>query len=509
MKYIYALILVFLFNTSALACSFGQNTTPNEIKERWEALSDKQRLANKDTGIPKPKVILKRVTRAVEAPGMSCNDAGTFSFEISLPNNSSSKVRDYYVVFRAVKGVLPDSIFPDFPLQGKLNQQRKIFFFAWLDGAPYRQKNIDADIEVFLVSKGLKIGPATRLNIKARKSSFSLDYHTTPLSFSILISTARNKNEEEYIRSAAAKRLSSFGIKYFMPYIVAILDDKSEPARLRSSIAEALGKNQLKGSYKALIRNIEDESPILRSAIISSLSKYKRPEISELILIFLKDKAPEVRAAAAIALSEKKNKKAVLPLISLLKDPSSEVRKAAIFALGPMKDARSFNPITKLVNDPDDYVRLTVISIIGEFNHPKTSHFLLNALDDKYFLVRNAAVYYLGKHKDKQTVSALIRRLQDEHQDVRLTAAIALGKIGSKVAVAALITALDDKETEVRRGAAETLGLIKEEEAIEPLIQALHRASRNKDAITGQAMLNALKAFDTPEAKEAAEIYRF
>lgn len=116
--------------------------------------------------VPAPVVEVIGVKRGTKAPGASCDDAGILSLAFSLPTSSTYKIDQFAVYFRVLQGRLPDEIFPDIPLVGRVQGGRMEMLLAWLDGHPSRQIPLDLKVEVFLVTNGLNIGPSTIFEVK-------------------------------------------------------------------------------------------------------------------------------------------------------------------------------------------------------------------------------------------------------------------------------------------------------------------------------------------------------
>ena len=160
------LVAYAFFATKAAACSFASETDifiPS--LERWE-----QHPGPAQQGldgvywekVPQPIVELIEITRGTEAPGSSCNDAGTLTLTVSLPSQSTYAIEDFGIYFRS-----KDEILPDVPLVGKVSEGSTELFFAWLDGHPSQQSPLELEVEVFFVTDGLDIGPSNTILIRS------------------------------------------------------------------------------------------------------------------------------------------------------------------------------------------------------------------------------------------------------------------------------------------------------------------------------------------------------
>lgn len=156
----------------ALACSFGGSDLFKPTLERWEQHPGPAQKGEKGDyweQVPAPVVKVTSITRGTTAPGSSCSDAGTLSLEILLPEESTYSIEEFGFYFRVKSGELPDAIFPSVPMVGVVENGKSNILFAWLDGHPSRQIELDLEVEVFLVTNGLNIGPSTIFTVKAGK----------------------------------------------------------------------------------------------------------------------------------------------------------------------------------------------------------------------------------------------------------------------------------------------------------------------------------------------------
>ena len=167
------ILLSFMVLTfEAYACSFGGADVFKPTLERWQQHAgpkQKDRNAEGDywEKVPTPIINVTNITRGSKSPGSSCSDTGVINLEISLPDSSTYKIDEFALFFRVVSGRLPDEIFPDIPLVGPIKEGKMTLLLAWLDGHPKYQFPLDLEIEAFLVTNGLNIGPSTTFKIKS------------------------------------------------------------------------------------------------------------------------------------------------------------------------------------------------------------------------------------------------------------------------------------------------------------------------------------------------------
>ncbi|WP_163936992.1 hypothetical protein [Paraferrimonas sp. SM1919] len=174
MKHLVQIIAVLLIVSSqgALACSFAGSDLFKPTLERWQQHPGPAQRGEQGSywePVPAPVIKVISVTRGSTEPGTSCSDAGTLSLQISLPEQSTYSIEEFGFYFRLKSGTLPDAIFPDIPMVGVIEHGKSNILFAWLDGHPSQQIELDLEIEVFLVTNGLNVGPSSTFTVKTGK----------------------------------------------------------------------------------------------------------------------------------------------------------------------------------------------------------------------------------------------------------------------------------------------------------------------------------------------------
>lgn len=169
-KLVFLSLLVMSFE--AMACSFGGADVFTPTLERWDQHPGPKQKDSKSEGdywekVPAPVISVTNITRGSTSPGSSCSDAGVINLEISLPESSTYKIDEFALYFRVVSGKLPDEIFPDVPLVGPIKDSKMTLLLAWLDGHPKYQFPLDLEIEAFLITNGLNIGPSTKFKVQS------------------------------------------------------------------------------------------------------------------------------------------------------------------------------------------------------------------------------------------------------------------------------------------------------------------------------------------------------
>lgn len=120
--------------------------------------------------LPEPKVSVLKITRGTVAPGHTCDDAGTITLEVEWPESSVYKLEEIGFYFRVNNKRLPGRIFPGNPvISTRVKENVVKFMFVWLDGHPNQQKDLDFELEVFAVNKGLELGMPSTVKVKYDK----------------------------------------------------------------------------------------------------------------------------------------------------------------------------------------------------------------------------------------------------------------------------------------------------------------------------------------------------
>ncbi len=158
--------VLMLMASKAMACSLAPGYFLFEASpSKFETKMNEGRIAL----LPAPEVTIDSITRGSSSAGASCDDAGIINMTITWPKNSIYKIEDIGFYFQSINGLKPDLIFPLEPVTGNNKGNQASFSFVWLDGHPKHQKNLDFNVNVFAVNKGLQVGQPTVVKIKAKK----------------------------------------------------------------------------------------------------------------------------------------------------------------------------------------------------------------------------------------------------------------------------------------------------------------------------------------------------
>lgn len=167
-----AFLSFMLMSFEAMGCSFGGAEVFTPSLERWDQHPGPKQKDSKSEGdywekVPPPIISVTNITRGSKSPGSSCSDAGVISLEVSLPASSTYEIDEFALYFRVISGKLPDEIFPDVPLVGPINGGKMTLLLSWLDGHPKHQFPLDLEIEAFLITNALNVGPSKKFKIQS------------------------------------------------------------------------------------------------------------------------------------------------------------------------------------------------------------------------------------------------------------------------------------------------------------------------------------------------------
>jgi HEAT repeat protein len=236
-------------------------------------------------------------------------------------------------------------------------------------------------------------------------------------------------------------------------------------------------------------RAIERIVPFLREPFfqmyaVMALANIGDPAVPALIRS-LDDKSPMMRAGATRTLRDISDGRAIEPLIKLLKENNKNVKIEAMYALGRAKDPRAIEPILKvLANDAAvNEAAGDSLVLIGE---PAVWP-LINALKSGSMPVK-ADIYRTLVKIGKPAVEPLVKSLGDSNPAIRSGAAIILGKLGDARAVEPLLEMLrQDKMERILQSDSASYTMRTIENALvavgEPAIMSLQKALEEKNGI--------------------------
>ena len=97
----------------------------------------------------------------------------------------------------------------------------------------------------------------------------------------------------------------------------------------------------------------------------------------------MEDESEEVRVTSAGVLGHLKDRLAVPALIKALQDPSPITRMKASISLGIIKDPAAVTPLYNALKDENEMVRKYACEALGNIGRPAVSALLLALRDDR------------------------------------------------------------------------------------------------------------------------------
>jgi len=124
--------------------------------------------------LPAPSATVTEIVRGIGANHASCDDTGLLTVVVEWPRGRY-KLREVGFEFSVAAATGPAApgaaIFPQGPVQGRINGRNGEFLFLWRDGAPAQQAFIDLQVDVRAVTAQGQRGPPTRLLVRAAPGS--------------------------------------------------------------------------------------------------------------------------------------------------------------------------------------------------------------------------------------------------------------------------------------------------------------------------------------------------
>jgi len=277
-------------------------------------------------------------------------------------------------------------------------------------------------------------------------------------------------------RSKSVKELISIGPMAVTPLFKTL---NSMSCNTRRAACRALGKIGDTRAITPLIRVLGDEDPGVRREAVQALTCHGMP-LTQALIKALEDKSPVVRANAALVLGHIKDATAADRLVGLLEDKDMDVRKTAAVTLEsrgwkPKNDiekvyyliakaeknwktlaslgSSAIGPLCNELRYKYKYPRINTEKSLIEIGKPAVAS-LAKMLCYKNINVREIAAKLLGDIGDAGAVEPLIEMLKDKEKRARLKAVKALMKINDPKAIEPLVKVLEDREPEVRLKAA-------------------------------------------------------
>jgi HEAT repeat protein len=276
-----------------------------------------------------------------------------------------------------------------------------------------------------------------------------------------------------------------------------------------------------KGYIRALLENLQSDSPALRQAAARALGKLKDASSLGILAASLRSGSPERVIAAIRFLEDFEAEESGTMLAELLSHPDARVRATAVSALGRRGGAEYINRLTPLLGDADARVRANTIEALAAAGDPALVDKLRPLLKDPSLRARVNTVLTIAAIKGVSAALELlpqIKELTEGDPQARATATFALGRLPLDQSIDLLAVLLRDPELRIRCEAARALGRVGAPRVIPPLVEALagpselrrqtRRSLAKIVARHGEEPLRELEsaAINTPRAELRSEL---
>ncbi|MEL7536887.1 MAG: hypothetical protein AAFM91_07415 [Pseudomonadota bacterium] len=169
----FVVVLCVFATGDVFACSIGGSWKFEPTLEDWEREPGPKSFSKDAEGpywipVPAPIVTVTNIVRGTAPPGATCMDAGILFIDVALPDASPYEIGEFGVYFRVADRTQSVQIFSDVPLHGDVQDGAMKIVIPWLDGHPRQQSDLNLDVEAFLVTNALNIGPATKFSVVSR-----------------------------------------------------------------------------------------------------------------------------------------------------------------------------------------------------------------------------------------------------------------------------------------------------------------------------------------------------
>jgi HEAT repeat protein len=302
-------------------------------------------------------------------------------------------------------------------------------------------------------------------------------------------------------------------------YIRALLENlQSDSPALRHAAATALGKLKDPSSLRILSSSLRSENPDRVIAAMQFLEGFGTEKANEALAELLDHPDAHVRATAVSTLGRRAGAEYVDRLTPLLADPDP---RTAVSTLGRRAGAEYVDRLTPLLADPDPRVRANAIEALAAAGDPALVEKLRPLLEDPSTRARINTVLTIAAIKGVSAALELLPQIAEltrGNERSRFTATFALGRLPLDQSMDLLAVLLRDPELRIRCEAAKALGRIGASRVIPPLVEALagpaelrRQARRSLAAIVrnhGTETTRELEsaAINTPRAEIRSEL---
>jgi HEAT repeat protein len=271
-------------------------------------------------------------------------------------------------------------------------------------------------------------------------------------------------------RAAAAERLGRIGHSAAVLPLIAVLEDPSEDAQVKTAATSALQIISDPRAIEPLVEALGRDEAAISRPIADVLEGLGPRAVPALLDVLRSSKTESQRYWAARILGASTSFASAAHLITALQDRSEKVRAEAARALGRLKAPQATHPLTNtLLRDPRAPVREEAARALGEIGDERALGTLNRALNELPYEVRAGALAAMEKMGDK-AIPHFLQALEEDDERTRTQAATALERIGH---VGQLIERLAEDSGKTGGPSFPVLLKVARTGVVESLIQAL------------------------------------
>jgi HEAT repeat protein len=270
----------------------------------------------------------------------------------------------------------------------------------------------------------------------------------------------------------------------------------------------AIALTAKRGYIRALLHNLQADSPALRLAAVNALGRLRDPAGLNILSQTLQSEDPERVVTAVRFLENFGSEQAIDTMARLLSHSDARVRATAAAVLGRRAGAKYHDQLAALLHDPDARVRANSIEALAPGLSGSALESIRPLLEDPAKRVRVNALLALAACEGMAATEQwlpLVEELAHGDRESRATAIFALGRLPLDASVGVLIELLRDPDPSLRAEAARALGQVGTAGAITSLVEALSGPASLRQ-VARRSLAALLERCESPCIQELAEM---
>jgi HEAT repeat protein len=321
------------------------------------------------------------------------------------------------------------------------------------------------------------------------------------------------QSEKEEDRFYAVTKIAASGNAQAAELILKALKDKDWLVRGRAAqLIYQLPADRRASIFPSLRTAILDEHWFVRgSALLGMAEIFAMHESADLqfardsfalLQAARLDREPFVRRQAARALAASGDARAIEFLAPLLTDENELTRWEAAMSLAALGDRRAVERLraARELMPENSYPFSAALYQFGEREDFSALVAAIDKIEKVDPILRSRLIKSLCQSNDARALDPLLKLLKTSDGELQLEIIAALGRLRDARATEPLLTLLKEDNRELQLAAIAALAQAQDERAASPLIERLLAA---QDREMGEALVNAIAAFERPETVDA------